>query len=509
MATSITREMLISQDHSELRVAICEDKQLVELYIERAKRSVVGNIYLGKVTDVLPGMQAAFVDIGLEKNTYLYIDDLRVDGERVESARQISSYLQVGQTVMVQVVKDAMGTKGARVTMELSIPGRFLVLLPYSDRRAVSKKIGESQREELIALMQHELSEGVGAIARTATKDAATEDIIADIKLLTRIWDRVKRQSIEVAAPDVLYTEVDLAMRSARDIFTSEYSSLTIDNRQTYDKVVGLMKRSAPELVKRVNLYRSRGEPLFNRYDIEDAIAQSLRREVSLPSGGSIVIDKTEALVTIDVNTGSFVGKRTLEDTLLKTNLEAAIEAVRQLRLRDLGGIIIIDFIDMQLDASKEKLLEELQELLARDRTRTKLVGLDSLGLVEITRKNISDGLFQTISEVCSYCAGQGRRLSAATRRIEIDRRLRNYVVSSKQQSFLFAINDETYEIVTAAGINLAAAIKADTGKMVRLFPDSSLQAIDFECLIEGQSPSSAEQRSVQAPAAARFFGRG
>jgi len=297
-------------------------------------------------------------------------------------------------------------------------------------------------------------------------------------------------------------------MRCVRDIFSAEYASLTIDNRHTYDKVIGLMKRSAPELVKRVSLYRSRGEPLFNRYGIEDAIALTLKREVPLPSGGSIVIDKTEALVTIDVNTGSFVGKRTLEETLLKTNLEAAEVATRQLRLRDLGGIIIIDFIDMEQDASKEKLLTALRELLARDRTRTKLVGLDSLGLVEITRKNTSDGLFQLISEICPHCEGQGRRLSPQTRRIEIDRRLRNYVTNSRQQSFLFAINDESYEIVTAAGINLAAAIKADTGKTVRLVPDPAFGLVDFECLIEGVSPApSDEQRSAQvSTAAARFF---
>ncbi|MCL2438649.1 MAG: Rne/Rng family ribonuclease [Coriobacteriia bacterium] len=512
MAASITREMLISQDHSEVRVAICENKQLVELYIERAKRSVVGNIYLGKITDVLPGMQAAFVDIGLEKNAYLYVDDLRIDGAPITGKRQISSYLQVGQSVMVQVVKDAMGTKGARVTMELSIPGRFLVSMPFSSRRAVSKKISSQHREHLLEMMNEHLPEGVGAIARTAAKDATPEDILSDIEFLTRVWNRVKRQSNEVIAPDILYTEIDLAMRCVRDIFSAEYSSLTIDNKQIYDKVVGFMKRSAPELIKRVNLYRSKGDQLFNRYGIEDAIALSLKREVPLPSGGSIVIDKTEALITIDVNTGSYIGRNTLEETLLKTNLEAAGEAIRQLRLRDLGGIIIIDFIDMEKNDSKERLLETLRELLARDRTRTKLVGLDSLGLVEITRKNTSDGLFQLISEVCPHCEGEGRRLSPLTRKIEIDRRLRNYVTHSKQQSFLFALNEESHEIVTAAGVNLTAGIKADTGKEVRLIPDPALGLIDFECLIEGHTPGTggSEQftQRIQQASPARFFGK-
>ena len=506
MAGTVTREMLISQDHSEVRVAICENKQLVELYIERAKRSVVGNIYLGKVTDVLPGMQAAFVDIGMEKNAYLYVDDLRVDGAPVGGKRQITSYLQVGQSVMVQVVKDAMGTKGARVTMELSIPGRFLVFMPFSERRAVSKKISSSQREQILELMSANIPEGLGAIARTAARDATAEDVLADIEFLTRVWARVQKQSTEVLSPDILYTEIDLAMRCVRDIFSADFVSLFIDNKQIYDKVVGFLKRSAPELVKRVSLFRSKGDQLFNRYDIEDEIALSLKREVPLPSGGSIVIDKTEALVTIDVNTGSFIGRNTLEETLLKANLEAAETAIRQMRLRDLGGIIIIDFIDMEQEVSKELLLETLREQLSRDRTRTKLLGLDSLGLVEITRKNASDGLFQLISETCPNCEGEGRILSPLTRKIEIDRRLRNYVMHSKLQSFLFAINDESYDIVTAAGVNMAASIKADTGKEVRLIPDPRQGIIDFECLIEGHSPTSGEQRTIHAPAA-RFFG--
>jgi len=543
MPSTVTREMLISQDHSEVRVAICENKQLVELYIERAKRSVVGNIYLGKVTDVLPGMQAAFVDIGLEKNAYLYVDDVRVESVHSGNAaggsaaaaaatgsaaaaatggkgaarvaappgkpgkRQISSHLQVGQTVIVQVVKDAMGTKGARVTMELSIPGRFLVFMPYSDRRAVSKKIVAGQREHLLEIMKQNIPEGLGAIARTAAKDATPDDILADIDFLLRVWNRVGRQSKEAIAPDILYTEIDLAMRCVRDIFSSDFASLTIDNKQIYDKVVGFLKRSAPELLKRVSLYRSKGEPLFYRHNIEGAIASSLHREVDLPSGGSIVIDKTEALITIDVNTGSYIGRNTLEETLLKANLEAAEEAIRQLRLRDLGGIIIIDFIDMEEEASKDQLHEAVREHLASDRTRTKLVGPDSLGLVEVTRKNTSDGLFQLISEVCPHCEGEGRRLSPLTRRIEIDRRIRNYIAGSKMHSFLFAVNDETYEIVTAAGVNLTSGIKVDLGKEVRLMPDASLGLIDFVCLIEGQNPSSGESRTIQPPAA-RFFSK-
>ncbi|MCL2680595.1 MAG: Rne/Rng family ribonuclease, partial [Coriobacteriia bacterium] len=347
MAASMLREMLISQDFCELRVALCEDKQLVELYVQPAKRSVVGNIYLGKVSDVLPGMQAAFVDIGLEQNAYLSIDDLRHEGAPLSAGQAISRHVQVGQTLMVQVVKDATDSKGARVTMELSIPGRFLVLFPNSNRRGVSKKIAEDRRQQLLQLMQQELPAGMGAIARSAAQGAAQADIQADIALLMSSYQRVKQQSTQLRAPSILHSESDLAMRCVRDMFTADFDSLTIDDQQTYDKVVALVKRYAPQLLTRVRLQCSTKQPLFSRYGIEDAIAAALKREVPLPSGGSIVIDQTEALVSIDVNTGSFIGSRTLEETLLTTNLEAAEVATRQMRLRDVGGIIIIDFIDM------------------------------------------------------------------------------------------------------------------------------------------------------------------
>jgi ribonuclease G len=490
-AEKVAREMLISHDNAETRVAILEDKELVELYVERSKRSVVGNIYLGKVTDVLPGMQAAFVDIGLEKNAYLYVDDVRGGSDPNNTSRAIGAQISVGQKIMVQVIKDAMGTKGARVSMDISLPGRFLVLTPHVQRRAVSKKLDDATRERLLVLMDAHLPPGLGAIARTAAADAAEEDVLSDMEFLSRVWRRVEKQTFEVVAPDILYTEIDLAMRCVRDIFSAQYADLTIEGKSLFDKVSAFVKRSSPELSKRVHLYRDKVKPLFETRGLEAPIAQSLRREVPLPSGGFLVIDKTEALVAIDVNTGSFVGRRNLEDTLLKTNLEAAREALRQLRLRDLGGIIIIDFIDMELEASKQKLLDFVAEHLKRDRTRTKLGGLDALGLIEITRKNVTDGLFATITEVCPHCDGQGRRLSPVTRRIEVDRTIRSFIAQSKAQSFLFAVNAETYNIVSAAGVNLAANIKADTGKEVRLTPDPKLGIVEVVCLLEGARPSS------------------
>ncbi|MDR1774890.1 MAG: Rne/Rng family ribonuclease [Actinomycetes bacterium] len=485
----VRREMLISHDVNETRVAIVENKELVELYVERARHSVVGNIYLGKVTDVLPGMQAAFVDIGLEKNAYLYVDDVRTrDGDgRAES---IGGAVNVGQKIMVQVTRDAMGTKGARVSMALSIPGRFLVLTPCNPRRAVSKKIEGERRVHLLELMARELPEELGAIARTACADADEADIIGDLGFLTRVWRRVEKQSREVVAPDILYAEVDLAMRCVRDMFSAAFDSLTIEGKPVYDKVAAFIRRSAPALQKRVHIYKDKTTPLLETGNLKEQIGQSFKREAPLPSGGFLVIDKTEALITIDVNTGSYVGRRNLEETLLKTNLEAAHEAVRQLRLRDLGGIIIIDFIDMELDSSKERLMARLAAELERDHTRTKLVGLDSLGLVEITRKNTGDGLFETMTEICPWCAGTGRRMTGTTRKIAVEREIRSYVHASRARSFLFALNDETYAYCTGPGVNLAAVIKAETGKEVRFIADNTLDALEVACVLEGEKPS-------------------
>lgn len=484
--SDIVREMLVSHDSYETRVAVVEDGELVELYVERAKRSVVGNIYLGKITDVLPGMQAAFVDVGLEKNAFLYVDDIRDHAGSGLGTRSISGLVTVGQKVMVQVVKDPMGTKGARVTMDISIPGRFVVFLPYATHVGVSKKINEERREYLLNIVKPHVPEGMGAIVRTAAEDADEGDLLADLDFLNRVWKRVGRQSTEGVAPETLYTEIDLAMRLVRDVFSEKFTKLTVDDKHMHEKLQSFIKRGSPGLAKRMFLYKDKHQSLFELYDLRSPINDALKRQVELPSGGHIVIDKTEALVAIDVNTGSFVGRRDLEETLLRTNLEAAKEALRQLRLRDLGGIIIIDFIDMELDASKHKLLETITELLERDRTKTKISEVNSLGLVQITRKNVTDGLFSMLTEICPHCEGQGRRLSEQTRRIAVDRSIREMIMSSRGDSFLFAINSDTYEMVTASGVNLCAAIRAETGKEVRLVGEKSLGPTQVEVLIEG-----------------------
>lgn len=480
--------MLISHDSNETRVALLEDGELVELYIERPKRSVVGNVYLGKVTDVLPGMQAAFVDIGHEKNAFLYVDEV-VAPEGVDNMprRDIQDLLRVGQQVMVQVVKDAMGTKGARVTTDISLPGRFLVLMPYSDFVGVSKKLEDVERDRLHAIVTRHASAGVGVIVRTAAQGASERDLTSDLEFLLRLWKRVNHQAAEGLAPEVIYTEMDLSLRLVRDVYSEEFKRLIVDDKATFEKVQSFLKRTSPYLVRSVHLHRD-SVSLFDRYGLQATIDAALRRTVSLPSGGYLTIDKTEALTAIDVNTGRFVGKKNLEDTLLRTNLEAADEVVRQLRLRDIGGIIIVDFIDMEEASSRSLLAERLQRALDRDRTKTRLSEISRLGLVEITRKNVTEGLYGVLTEVCPACCGEGRVVSRATRRIAVERRMREILRSGKSHAYLFGLNPATYDLVVAPGLNVAASLRAETGKQVSIVADEETGPTEVRILIEGRT---------------------
>ncbi len=487
MAT-VAREMLISHDNNETQVALLEDQELVELYIERPKRSAVGNVYLGKVADVLPGMQAAFVDIGLEKNAFLYVDEV-VAPEGVEGLpkRDIQQLLKVGQQVMVQVVKDAMGTKGARVTTEISLPGRFLVLMPFSSFVGVSKKLPDEERERLHGIIDEHVPEGTGVIVRTVAQGAMNRDIIGDLEFLLRLWKRVQHQSQDALAPEVIYTEMDLALRFVRDVFSEEFRRLTIDDKATYEKVVSFLKKTSPQLVKRVLLHKERTS-LFEQFRLQDTIDSALKRQVPLPSGGHLTIDRTEALIAVDVNTGKFVGNRSLEDTIVRTNLEAAEEVVRQLRIRDLGGIIVVDFIDMEESGNKALLLQRLGAALDRDRTKTRMSDVSRLGLVEITRKNVTDGLYGVLTEVCPHCQGEGRVVSRQTRRIATERRMRSLVRNGRSDAYLFGLNPETFRLVTEPGLNVAASLRAELGKQVTIVPDDDVAPTEVRVLIEGKT---------------------
>ncbi len=481
------REMLISHDANETRVALLEEGELVELYIERPKRSVVGNVYWGKVSDVLPGMQASFVDIGLEKNAFLYVDEV-VNPEGIEAPRrEISQLLKPGQQVMVQVVKDPMGTKGARVTTEISLPGRFLVLMPFSEFVGVSRKLPDEERDRLHEIVERHVPPKMGVIVRTVAQGVSERDLVSDLEFLLRLWKRVHHLSSEALAPEVLYTEMDLALRFVRDVFSDEFRRLTVDDKPTYDKIVSFLKKTSPNLVRRVQFYKDR-TALFEAYRLQDTIDSALRRMVPLPSGGYLTIDKTEALTAIDVNTGKFVGRKNLEETILRTNLEAAEEVVRQLRLRDIGGIIIVDFIDMEEATSKQMLSGQLQAALDRDRTKTRMSDISRLGLVEITRKNVTDGLYGVLTEPCPNCGGEGRVVSRQTRRIAVERRMREILRNGKSDAYLFGLNPDTFRLITEPGLNVAASLRAETGRQVTIVPDEDAGPTEARVLIEGRT---------------------
>ncbi len=484
----LVREMLISHDASETRVGVLEDGRLAEFYLERAKRSVVGNIYLANVRDVLPGMQAAFVDIGLAKNAFLYVDEVVSADPGVDIPRRgIAQLLRPGQQVMVQVLKDPMGTKGARVTTEVTLPGRFLVLMPFSDFVGISRKLPEDERERLHALVTAAAPRGVGMIVRTAAAGASDKDLLADLEFLQRLWKRVQHQSSEALPPEVIYTEMDLALRFVRDVFGEDFKRLLIDDRPTYDKVVAFLKKTSPHLMRRVSLYRD-GTPLFEHFGANADIASVLERKVRLPSGGHIAIDQAEALTAVDVNTGSFTGHTSLEATILRINLEAADEVVRQLRLRDIGGIIVIDFIDMDDPAHRQAVQQRLAEALERDRTKTRASEISRLGLVEMTRKNVTDGLYQVLTEPCPVCNGQGRVLSETTRRIMVERGMREILLAGRSAAYLFGLAPETYAIINQPGRNILAALRAETHKQVAIVADPDCGPTEVRVLIEGKA---------------------
>jgi ribonuclease G len=484
----VIREMLVSHDAFETRVGVLEDGRLAEFYVERAKRSVVGNIYLANVRDVLPGMQAAFVDIGLAKNAFLYVDEVVAADAGVDVPRRgISQLLTPGQQVVVQVLKDPMGTKGARVTTEITLPGRFLVLMPFSDFVGISRKLPEDERERLHALVTATAPPGVGLIVRTAAAGASDKDLLADFEFLQRLWKRVQHQSTEALAPEIIYTEMDLALRFVRDVFGEDFKRLLIDDRATYDKVAALLKKTSPHLMRRVALYKE-SAPLFEDFGVGGEIASVLERTVRLPSGGYIAIDQTEALTAVDVNTGSFTGRSSLDATILRINLEAAEEVVRQLRLRDIGGIIVIDFIDMESAEHRQAVQQRLNEALERDRTKTRASEISRLGLVEMTRKNVTDGLYEVMTEPCPACKGQGRVMSEATRRIMVERRMREILLAGRSAAFLFGLSPETYAIINEPGRNVIAALRAETRKQVAIVADQDCGPAEVRVLIEGKA---------------------
>ena len=403
------KQMLVRLANRQTQMVVLEGPVLVEHYVAREETiSVAGNIYLGKVRNVLPGMEAAFLDFGDPKNGVLYASDVAADGRgNGTTNKRIENVLKEGDEVLVQVTKDAMGAKGARLTGVPSLPGRYLVLVPDSDNVGISRRLPDDDRARLREAINEVRPKDYGVIVRTAALHATTEALAADISRLIKNWERIQEEAGDGGAPRLIHEEPQLLIKVIREHFTADFRKLLIDDAKAYETVVSYLQATAPDLVARVQLYEDT-TPLFERYHVDDQLKKALDRKVFLPSGGHLVVDRTEALTVIDVNTGKFVGSSTLEDTVLQNNLEAAEEIGRQLRLRDIGGIIVIDFIDMESTTNQQQVLRRLKETLAKDKTRTQVFEVSYLGLVEMTRKNVSAGLLEQFSSKCEHCGGRG-----------------------------------------------------------------------------------------------------
>jgi ribonuclease E len=410
---SVDREMLVRQQGDRTQIAILEDNVLVEHYVNRNSNiSYVGNVYLGKVQNVLPSMEAAFVDIGKGRNAVLYAGEVNWDaaGLTDNQERKIEKVLKTGQSVLVQVTKDPIGQKGARLTSQISLPGRYLVYVPGGGMSGISRRLPDSERARLKDILKGLISDEEGVIVRTAAEGASDEELTRDVVRLKAQWEDIKKksESTSVNAPTLLYGEPDLTVRVIRDIFNEDFRKLTVQGDGAWEDINNYLGHIAPELISKIEKWTG-VKDLFTENRVDEQLAKALDRKVYLPSGGSLVIDRTEAMVVIDVNTGKFIGKGgNLEETVTKNNLEAAEEIARQLRLRDLGGIIVIDFIDMILESNREQVLRRLVECLGRDRTKHQVAEVTSLGLVQMTRKRVGQGLIEAFSTTCESCGGRG-----------------------------------------------------------------------------------------------------
>jgi ribonuclease G len=514
----LRKQLLVTVDRGETRVAILEsegtasgkqgrgqksqdDWRVAELYIERrGSRSIVGNIYKGKVDNVLPGLEAAFVDIGLDKNGFLHADDIVFPGVEVarrgrtgrQRGKRITELLKPGQEILVQAVKDPLKTKGPRLSMQLSIAGRYLVYVPHGEGVGVSRRLDQKERDRLRrAAGKVDLGEG-GAIVRTAAQGATREDFEREIKYLHKLHEVLQRRAEETTAPEMVFQEADLSVRVARDIFSGEFEKAIVDDTKQHHRLESFFNRTAPELLERLEFYKDRDEPLFERFGVEEAIQSVLRRRVDLPSGGYLMIDYAEAMTVIDINSGSFTGRgkgAKLEETITKTNLEAAEEVVRQLRLRDIGGIIVIDFIDMSRARNRDAVLKTLRKCLDEDRTKTYVVEISPLGLVEMTRQNVTDGVREILTKACPTCEGEGVVLSEETVALEVDRWLRDLAVERpKPPAFLIRVHPKVASILVGDhGIpGPIAEIEEETGRHFHFEGTEALPIDHFEVVLEG-----------------------
>ena len=523
------KQLLVSVDRGETRVALLEASgkpsvakpatrskkpdpadgyRVAELYFERrGARSIVGNIYKGKVDNVLAGLEAAFVDIGLEKNGFLHVDEIVVPGVDVgrrgrgkESGSKITELIKPGQEIVVQVVKDPLKSKGARLSMELTIAGRYMVYAPMGEGVGVSRRLDDRERDRLRRETKGLDLRGGGAIIRTAASGATREDFERELQYLFKLHDVLQKRVEETPAPGLVFQEADLSVRVVRDIFSEHFEKAIVDDPKQHQRLVSFFQRTAPELVDRVERYEEKA-PLFAAYGVEKVIDGLMTRRVDLPSGGYLIIDYAEALTVIDVNSGSFIGRgkgARLEDTITTTNLEAAEEVVNQLRLRDIGGIIVIDFIDMARARNRDAVLKTLRKTLDEDRTKTFTAEISKLGLVEMTRQNVTEGVREIISRPCPTCDGDGVIKSEETIAIEFERRLRVVAKKAlkKHEAFLVQMNPRVSAVFTGNAKRVLHALEEETGRRFHFTGTEGLPLDHFDILMEG-SKAEVMERAV------------
>ena len=487
------RELLVSVDVGEQRVAVLEDDKVAEVYLERPdRRSIAGNIYLGTVDNVLPGMEAAFVEIGLDKNGFLYVDE--IVGPELERGhgRKIQDLISKGQTILVQAVKDPMKTKGARLTTQISLPGRFVVFVPQGEGLGVSRRLDDEERARLKEILRKLEVKGGGIIVRTAAEGASEEDIERDLVFLQRLWKSIEAKAKAAKSPELIYQEAELPLRVTRDLFTGDFEKAYVDNDQAYKRITGYLKKTSPHMVERVIRYKD-SPSLMEAFGVDQEIKSTLYRRVDLPSGGYLIFDYAEAFTVIDVNTGRFVGSRgrnsgaRLEDTITKNNLEAVKEVVRQLRLRDIGGIIVIDFIDMANPKNRAAVEEALRTELERDRTKTYVVEISPLGLVEMTRQNVTDGPREVMTRKCPTCGGDGIVYSEASAAIDVERRLRALVAGSRSQAFAVELAAPIASALVGPAARRLIELEALTKRRFFLTGKPNLHLDHFVVLREGK----------------------
>ena len=514
------REILINANPRETRVAIIEDDQLVELLVDRPEaRRMVGDIYLGRVEAVLPGIQAAFVDIGTEKSAFLHASDLvfpedeEPDGDddsddddeesdrgkrRRAKAPAIQDVLKRGQDLIVQVSKEPISTKGPRVTAQVSLAGRFLVYMPFAERVGVSRKIGDREaRKRLRAQVEEVLpKDSGGVIVRTVGEDVTKETLERELTTLIGQWKKIKRKTHFVRAPSLLHRETSLTRGLMRDVFSTKVEQVTVDSKQVHNEILEYLKGIAPDLIDRVKLYEEQ-TPLFDKASIEQELRDLFKRRCDLPSGGYLIIEPTEALVSVDVNSGRYTGKKDPEKTILRTNLEAAREVARQARLRDLGGIIVCDFIDMETKSSRDKVLQELRTHLGRDRARTKAFSVSELGLIEMTRQRVRQSHLQNMTEACPTCHGTGRVFTAETIARRVERSVRRVGLEGRKDPIVVRVHPDVAMYVLETEKDLLKKLEKAVGFGLELRDDPLLKPDEFKLVVKSAGRDVTQQYAV------------